>query len=468
MPYISLITFLVFISSLILPLVSFAAAEYSYLVIIFTFLVWVLSLSKSFVISLIAVILTAYFSQRMLFLHVAPEVFTYKWVTNSQINESLVFSISAVSAMVLGSLMFQLIYQGVKRPYITSGYEKIFGINITINQFVKYASYLVIIGFAVKIYTVLIIGFVVGSEAYVVTHKSLFEVVLFRGIQTLTSLLIFLLLVFARPDLFERKTKVIAILSIVISLMFNIFVDASKGALLTVIIFYLIVLNYSRGAVSKKVILYAIAVFIFSLLLFSFFMIWYRTVVIAFVSTGEMSAEFFKFDLAKAIISFSGRVAGFDWLTGIMAYSGTEFNYPSSIYHQLVQTVNYYVPGDIFNIPEHVPIAHGMGIYLNEKPAWELTRYLPGGLAMSYLVFGWWSFLYYFGSAFILRYIEKYGKHLFIKLAIVYYFGVHHLISGTGLFELFSNIVVALIMVVVLIKLIIFFKSTSKKMLIKT
>jgi hypothetical protein len=466
MPYVKTITFFVFMLSLLLPVLGYQqSSEYIILVSIFTFLIWVLSLTKGFISNLIAVILTAYFSQRMLMYYVFPENFSYKWVADVQINEALIFSISVLLAMVFGSMMFQIIYGRINHQSIISfSGDKFLGINIRFEELIKMISLFVIFALALKLYTSFSLGIVVGSESWV-GQKSSFESFLLRGSQIFLSLSLLLLIVVSRRDLFSQHTRMFAIFLIVIFLMFNVLVETSKGALLSMMLFYMIILNYSRNRVSKKVMLYSIVIFLLTLFFFSIFMIWYRNIFIAYL--GGDSGYLFEYDFNRAILTFSKRLGGFDWLTGIMAYQGNEFNYPGSIYHQIVQLINYFAPGKVIHEQNYMPISQGMGVLLSNKPESDPTRHLPGGLAMSYLAFGWWSFLYYGCIVFFLRYISKFSEQFFLKVILVYFFAVHHFVAGTGLLLLLSNMFVGLIITVFFVRFLRTLTITNRKVIVK-
>lgn len=453
--------------SLLLPVLGYKqSSEYIILVSFFTFLVWVLSLTKDFISNLIAVVLTAYFSQRMLIFYVFPENFSFKWVTDVQINEALIFSISALIAMVFGSMMFQIIYGRINRPSVISySGDKFLGINVGFEELIKMISLIVILALAIKLYTALSLGILVGSESWV-GQKSLLESFLLRGSQIFLSLSLLLLIVASRRDLFSQHTRMFAIFSIVIFLMFNVFVESSKGVLLAMMLFYMIILNYSRNGVSKKVMLFAIVIFVLTLFFFSIFMIWYRNIFIAYVGGGDTGFAF-EYDFNTAILTFSRRLGGFDWLTGIMAYQGNEFNYPGSIYHQIVQLINYFVPGKVIHEQNYMTIGQGMGVLLSNKPESDATRHLPGGLAMSYLAFGWWSFLYYGCIVFFLRYISKFSEQFFLKVILVYFFAVHHFVAGTGLLLLLSNTFLSLIITVFIVRFLRTFRIINRKVIAK-
>jgi hypothetical protein len=469
MPFIRTITFFIFILSLFLPVLGYEqSSEYIILVSIFTFLVWVLSLTKDFISNLIAIILTVYFSQRMLMYYVFPENFSYKWVTDVQINEALIFSILALVAMVFGSMMFQIIYGRINHSSVIlyNGYDKFLGINVRFEELIKMISLFVILALAIKLYIAFSLGMVVGSEMSVIQQKSLFEVILLRGSQVLSTLYILLLIVVCRRDLFSQGTRRIAIFSFVMILMFNIFVESSKGALLSMMLFFIIVFNYSRNGVSKKIMIFAIVTFLVTLFVFAAFMIWYRNIIISYVAVGD-TAFAFDYDFNTAILIFSKRLGGFDWLTGIMAYQGNEFNYPGSIYHHIVELINYFVPGKVIHEQNYMTIGQGMGVFLSGKPESDLTRHLPGGLAMSYLAFGWWSFLYYGSMVFSLRYVSKFTKQFILKIILVYFFAVHHFVAGNGVLLFLSNMIVSLIITVFFIRFLISLRIINRKVIVK-
>ena len=121
MPYIRSITFILFIGSLILPILGITyPSDYVASVIFFSLFVWLLALLNDFISALIALILSVFFTQRMLFLYIDPGMFKYQWVSTEQMTEGAFFCLTVIIGIYLASLTYDLIVKSVsnKSPKI--------------------------------------------------------------------------------------------------------------------------------------------------------------------------------------------------------------------------------------------------------------------------------------------------------------------------------------------------------------
>ena len=215
MPYVRSITFSFFFASLILPVLGKTyPSDFVTYVILFALFVWLLALLNDFLSSLIALILSAFVTQRMLILYLDPTAFEYEWVTVSQITVSTLFCLLAVLGIFLGSLIFNLLYSSKKpkEPNHTTHYQTFntFLGSVKTSNFLYISSFIIIFGILINLYFAFNFGIGVGSEladrSDIGSNLSFIEKIFTRLGPFFTYLMMFVLVVLV-DDNFPKKTR---------------------------------------------------------------------------------------------------------------------------------------------------------------------------------------------------------------------------------------------------------------------
>jgi len=465
MPYIRSITFIFLIISLILPIVGVVyPTDFVTYVFLFALFIWFLALLNDFLSSLIALILSAFVTQRMLLLYIDPSAFEYQWVSISQITESALFCLTAAAGLLFGSLVFNLLFQNHKKSsYNKDDYLKTLNTfvgRVQTNDFVYMSSLLVIFGIVINLYFALAYGIGVGSEfadrSDIGSTLSTIEKIFTRLGPFFTYLMLFTLIVFI-DDRFPVKTKKVAYFTTFLYVLFDIVILTSKGTFIffafTLLILHQLVNGYTSKTFLRKTA-YIVILTVFTV--FAGIQIIRPVISDFFINQGlniDTLLYGVEYSFLDVVVKFSNRLAAFDWLAGIMAYPGDIFNYGGSLYHQLVATINSYTPGELIKEPEFVELAYAMPVYLDEQPIGTTTRELPGGLATMYLSFGWSSFFLYSFLMFFLRYIDYSKLHIFYKLIFFSNFTLRHFTGGLATFKYITDIIFGILIAVIIIRI---------------
>ena len=480
MPYIKSITFIFFIASLIFPIIGDTyPLDFVLYVILFSFFIWLLALLDDFLSSLIALILSAFFTQRMLMLYLDPTVFSYQWVTNDQITLSVLFCLLAVLGVYFGSLTYSLTSNKPQNIAIdkddiylkNQNFRTLVG-NIDINTFIKASSYLVLIGITINLYLAITSNVGIASitaDRMGSINLSFIEKLLSRIGPFFTYLFMFTLIVFVKKDNFSKRTILLVYFTTFMYVLFDLVIVTSKGTFIWLAFTLLIINQLVKGYVSKVIVRRAAYVVIVSVV-FLFALIGILRPLISdwFLSDGInvdrllYGVEISFFD---AISQFSNRLSAFDWLAGIMAYQGDLFSYSGTFLTQIISTINSYLPGELIQ-EDYMPITQAMPIYLDDQPLNTTTRELPGGLSIMFLSFGWGSCFVYYLMMLLLRFVQNSDLHIFYKLIIFTNFTLSHFTGGLSTFSYLTDRILAIIICILIVKISIYFVRDFNRYLI--
>lgn len=147
------------------------------------------------------------------------------------------------------------------------------------------------------------------------------------------------------------------------------------------------------------------------------------------------SSESFIEPAAKALLAFSQRMGGFDWLAGIMNVGRDSFYPSANLWIDLRALINSFIPGGIINpADDYVEISkllphllRGSGLDIRLGGHGELM----GGLGMAYIYFGelFGPLFFFFWVWGCIAFIKS-SMHVVVKMFMIHFFLLVTFIGG--------------------------------------
>lgn len=361
-PFTRITTFIFFVATLICtadagvalkphPYMSFEVMLWATLSV---FLIFSISLFRSFVTDLIAILWTGFVTQRFIVLYIWPkETYYPEWIvfdTDTMLRVMIFVFLSALS-LALGAFFAlshkRKIYPRQLSHIATDAVNtlqpiNLYGKSIAFEKLAVVTSWMIIVAVFFKLYFMLSLGIGFMGQPY--ERES---AVLFRLINMPSSL--FFIVVIAVVMLWKRlrqyKTVLVALF---LTMAVNIFMAPSKAALITLALFFIISFYLCKGFIPKKIAIYGLLAFFFTSTIYAAFAEQLRSIWLDSISgMPTPQAEFIYVSSFDTLFNFSKRMGAFDWLASIMKV-GREAFYPSAnLWLDMQGLINSFVPGDI-------------------------------------------------------------------------------------------------------------------------
>jgi hypothetical protein len=462
MPYIRSITLffalLILILTVLLPLGHpFYTVESMLLAVIFALTVWLMSLARSFMMDLLAVLFTAFFSQRIVTIYFSPGSLDYQNYL-SFTPENFTFALTFLSLSAFAALFGYLCAQIFIFPCRNSGTLKspniapikILGKKVPFDKFFLIYAYIAVFLIFLKLYLMIFSGVGVTGLSFERVFAVPYRISLFfAGLGFLPFLVIL------SPDK-NPKIRKMAILLIVLIVLHALF-RASKGVILALTLQYLICHYLVRGFIPKKYMQYAFMGFIVTIILSPLIM-FFRAYVIQFILEGNIINAWGNVSFSEVFV-FSGtsfgflqRMGGFDWLLGLMNVGREAFPWWASLTGDLLMVLKTLWPGDaLMFIRDYVPVETIIPELLR---GWNMEHHLGhgeimGGIGMAYIYWGpTLGIIFFFIWVLIIALFYRSNFHVIFKVLLLYYFLTNVFIGGgfiSALCRIYESIIAIVI-----------------------
>ena len=444
MPYTRSITLffalLILILTVLLPSAHpFYTVESMLLAVFFALTVWMMSLARSFIMDLLALLFSAFFSQRIVTIYFFPASLDYQdYLSFSPENFTLALAFLSMSAFAAlsGYLCAQIFpftsrNSGILKLH-TIAPIKILGGKIPFDKLFPIYAYISISLVCFQIY--LMMFWSVGVTGLPFDRKF----AIFYRIANFFNGLGFL--PFFACLSAEKNSKIRKLAILVLSLIIvHAFLRASKGTILILILQYIICYYLVRGFIPKKYIQYAFMGLIVTIILSPLIMIiraffvqyaLLRNTIDAWnnVSFSEV------FIFSDASFGFLQRLGGFDWLLGLMNVGRESFPWWASLRGDLLVVVKTLWPGDaLMFIRDYVPIEKIIPELLR---GWNMEHHLGhgdimGGLGMAYVYWGpVLGVMFFFIWLLIFTLFYRSNLHIIFKFLLLYLILINVFIGG--------------------------------------
>lgn len=398
-----------------------------------SFIVLLFSAQRSLVLQTLSVLLTCFYTQRVVVTYFAPQGFDYNehmGFTTQSIQITAQFYFLSVLSMLVGAVVLRPFFSWVMASSTRDRdvqLPNIQYINIRINfsKLCRAALWIVIVGFIYK-FTVMASGFGMTGSVYAPEKVALKWSL---GIaDVLSPFVIFSLLYFPSGSR-EKKLATIALGFLIL----NGFALASKGFILAMLVSYYLTMRVIGKEFSRNFILYAL-----TLLLVSIFIVFPTMTVLR----DTLLYRALSFDsssyvdlISNAAMIFSTRMGGFDWLAFWISMGLNQIPESATVWNEFVVLLNHLLPRGWIEQPELVNLAklqlglgRGLDVNLNELGG---AGENAGGLGTAYIVWGQpAAFLYFSFCAGALTLLERLVIHPFHKFTVLYSYLVVFIIGG--------------------------------------
>ncbi len=387
---------------------------------------------NSLVLQILSVLLTGFWTQRVVVTYFAPENFHffYYGFTAQNLQNASRFYFLCTLFMLFGSLLL--------RPFLSNflnsvlhkaedNYSKIsfFTLRVDFAKLCRTALWVIIIGYLYKFIAMMITGFGLTGSIYS-SSETVFKWSL--GIaDALSAFALFSWVYFSKGSR-ERKLATMALGLILL----NGFVITSKGFLLGLMVSYYLIIRLTGRKLPVAVFGYAAFLVLLSIFVFFPAMTELRSALLS----GRLTFHFGQYGelLSRSFLSFSSRLGGFDWMTLWLTVPRSVIPPNATAMGELIGLINRLVPGELIAQPNAINLAklqnllgYGWGnLYELGGNGGDL-----GGLATAYV---WWgkagALVYLAFWAGCLTALERIRVHPFHKVTILSSYLVTFMIGG--------------------------------------
>lgn len=399
------------------------------LAVIFAFSVWLMSLARSFMMDLMAILFTTFFSQRIVTIYFFPASLDYQdylSFTSENFTLALAFLSTSAFASLSGYLCARIFpftsrNSGTLKSHNIAPIE-ILGKRVPFDKIFSIYGYIAVLLIFFNLYLMIFSG--VGLTGLPFEREF---AIAFR-ISNFFSSIAFLPFLVILSDDKSTKNKRVAILIIVLIILLGL-LRASKGVILGIGLTYLICHYMVRGSIPKKYIQYAFIGLIVTIILYAPLITIFRASAIQYILTGNLFdswANVSLFDvltISEKSFGFLQRLGGFDWLLGLMNVGREQFPWWASTTGDLLMVLKTLWPGDaLMFIRDYVPVATIIPELLRGfNMEYHLGHgELMGVVGMAYIYWGpALGIIFFFIWVFILTLIYKSKLHIIYKVIVL-------------------------------------------------
>ncbi len=410
------------------PLYSGESIAYALLA---SLLVFLLSFKSSIVLRLFCVTLSAFYTQRLITIYWAPDQLdydSYVRFTHADIEASTGYYLLCILAIFFGAVIGELISEkptvssdpGLSKPNPLITY---FGFTVPFERLTRLVL-LFIVPLLIAKLAALSIGIGLTGIIYDPTETSLMWF-LNTG-DALSPFVIFSLIYFRKNDNNLVLGKWAFALIIISGLL-----TSSKGFVLSLVLSWYLICSLLGRQLPKGFFLFVVIITIFSIFIFFPLMTIVRGLLIS--EAFSVDSDYFT-NLLGTLLSFLGRLGGFDWLNLWVSVPSNLIPPNASPISEAISIVNRLVPGEIIAQPDaidlsklQVQLGRGFGELV------ELGGHAEnmGGAATAYIFFGPLGGLIYFvvlTAALIV--VERSAMHAMHKYIIILFYLIIFIIGG--------------------------------------
>lgn len=428
------------------------------------FIFW-MSFERTLVARVICIILTFFYTQRVITLYFVPDNLDYSdhiRFTYENIQWTSCYYLMCVMALFMGLFLNKLFFnKNRQRSSITSklrsqlndDYISCLGFRVELER-LCIACLLIFIVFSIAKFKLMLGGIGLTGTAYQVEDLLFIRMI---GIaNALSSFILFSFFYFNTKRSVIRRLSVCAMSLLVLG---GVLVT-SRGFLLSIVFSYFIFVGLLSQEIPKR--LYIIAGIVVFVTIFVVYPA--MTMLRHFLILGEVGSYFTL--LEHGILSFSYRLGAFDWLNLWLTVPTSDIPSAStSAFWELITLVNKLMPGHVIPQPEMVDLSKfqkfiGRG-YGDLNPLF-IGGENQGGLATPYLFFGpWGGLIYLMAWSSLLVGLERARVHIMWKFNIMVSYLVSWLMSG-GTVIMASTFFFGLVYITLLMVVIRMYKSISQ------
>ena len=413
-------------------------------------LIFYMSLCSMLVEQMTALLLSAYYTHRVIVLYFLPDQFYYKKISVTAEGlyitslYYLVFVLAISIGFYFGRYRFiksgnNVLYQPVAESldnHSDCSYISLFGLKVEQNRLFSIALKIYILASIVSIINMLL-GFGVKGQIYDQygpidsARKALVDMSPVLSLYALYA-------IFSHPD--NRRLKRLAQLSLVFFLLQGI-IHSSRGFVFSILIVYILVMRLERRPIAKY--FYVVAGLGVTFIIFVFFP--FITVLRAYMLSGSVYVDSFTDIFMSAILSFSERLGLYDVLYLYLNVSVWDYVSYSPLLQEVIDLINNLVIGDIITPSEYINLSKvqvlmgGGYVDLLEIGGHAENQ---GGLVSPYIYFGQLGALFYLALwSFLLIKLEKSHIHPFWRIALINSYLVSFM-SGGGFVVMHNTLLV--------------------------
>ena len=421
---------------------------------LFVGLVFVMALTKNFIMDLLAYLFTAFFTQRIIIFYFLPENLCYQralWFPPTQFTAALQILSLGAFAIVCGYVFIRIIFRNAS-PVDCSQTRSLSSLRIlgrTVPFEALFQIYTVIAISLLLFQAFLMLQYGVGVTA--VTFDRKFAIV-YRISNFFTSLG-FLGFVVLLSDV-KGKSRRYAIWLIVFNVL-NCLLRTSKGAIIGMMTQYLICFYFVRGYLPKRYIRYAVVGLGITMLLYAPLITLARYFGIHYATAGTMAGALDGvpwpnlFEVSGRSLDFMKRLGGFDWLLAAINVGRDAYPWYASLTGDLLMVLKTLYPGDaLMFIQDYMPIAYVIPHLIY---GWDFSVHYDQGelfgiAGMAYVYWGaLLGALFYFIWISILLIIFRSRVHSVYKILLINYLMIDVFISGgfiTAFCKIYEGVIV--------------------------
>ena len=433
-------------------------------VLLASLVVLAMAAQRSLVLQILSVLLTCFYTQRVVVTYFVPESFDFSYYgfTAQNIQDASRFYFFCTLFILLGSLILRPFLSNLLNSVLHNAkdnYSRIrfFTFRVDFLRLCRTALWVIIIGYCYKFIAMIITGFGLTGSIYS-SNETVFKWSL-QIADALSPFVLFSLVYFSKGSR-ERKLAAVALVLVVL----NGFFIASKGFLLGLMVSYYLIMRLIGRKLPVVFFVKAALVILFSILVFFPAMTMFRSALLY----GGLTFNFNHYCglLSHAFLSFSYRLGGFDWMTLWLSVPRSEIPSNATAMGELIVLINRLIPGELIAQPSAINLAKLQGLLGH---GWGNLHELggnggdQGGLATAYIFFGKITGLAYLAFwAGGLTALEKVRVHPFHKVTILTSYLVTFMIGG-GFVLMHGSFFWYLVFTTFLVLVLSFVKSRVKK-----
>lgn len=394
--------------------------------------IWATSRRVPIVSQLLAILLSVFYTQRILITYWWPDQLDYRsfiGFTRDQLEASAVFYAAASSAILAGTVIAEkltrkLAIDAIRATRSADTQIQFFGFRVRYSSLATLVMWCLPPLFLTTFYIELSSGFGLVGGIYNADESTLKW---FLEIASVLSPWVLFTALFAEND---QKLRELARVNLVLVLL-SALLAGSKGTLITFALsWYLIARLLGRG-ISKGHYAALGVTIVISIFVFFPLMMWVRGALL----TGSTDLPFSYFGgLGSAMFAFLRRLGGFDWMNLWMSTPLTLIPSTASLVGELTTHINSLVPGEIIPQVENISLAKLQVILgRGQGELFELGGHSEnmGGLGTVIVVLGRFGGIFYLALlAGVLVFIERSRLHALHKYVLIYSYLIVFLVGG--------------------------------------